>query len=231
MRVRAVIFDFDGPICDSFREGIRRIKLLCAIHDVHFGREERRRLTELWGLPGKELLEQGVGVFSHLLDTMYKEWEQLDLHDPVPLVPAAKEVLYWLRKNKFVSTILTTRNTENLMEIFDRLDLAREFDVISARQDTIHRKPDPRAFSYTLETLYGLFGITKEQCIFVGDTPTDIVAGLASGIETLVVQTGPYLLKHVETHPIKLQNLLTSIDDLPGWLEEHHEGEIRHEYQ
>lgn len=231
MHVRAVIFDFDGPICDSFREGIRRIKLLCAIHDVHFGREERRRLTELWGLPGKELLEQGVRVSPHLLDVIYKEWERLDLHEPVPLVPSAKEVLYWLRKNNFVSTILTTRNKENLMEIFDRMDLVREFGVISARQDTTHHKPDPKAFRYTLETLEERFNIPKEQCIFVGDTPTDIVAGLAADIETLVVQTGPYLLKHVENHPIKLQNLLNSIDDLPGWLEENHEGEIAYEYK
>jgi len=230
--VRAVIFDFDGPINDSFREGLRRIKILCAVHEVPFARKERMKLTELWGLPGLELLEKGLGINRKLAETMYPEWERMDLNLPVPLVPAAKEVLLWLRKNGFVSTLLTTRNKENIREIFERLDLTHEFGVISTRQDTPnHRKPDPRAFRYTLEELKERFKITKDECVFIGDTPVDIVAGEKAGIETLVVQSGPYLLKHASQHPVKLENILGSIDDLPGWIEEHHEGEIIYSYE
>ena len=62
MRIGAVIFDLDGPILDSFREGLRRIRILCAIHDVPYEREHHKRLTALWGLPGIELLMQGLGI-------------------------------------------------------------------------------------------------------------------------------------------------------------------------
>jgi len=228
--VRAVIFDFDGPINDSFREGLRRIKILCAIHNVRFGREERRRLTEFWGIPGRELLEQGLEISSELSDAMYVEWEKIDLQQPVPLVPSSKDVLYWLRRNRFISALLTTRNRENLTDILERLDLIREFGVISTRQNTSYRKPDPRAFRFVLETLAEKNQIQKENCIFIGDTPADIEAGRLAEIKTLVVQTGPYLLKHTLQYPIKLENLLNSIDELPAWLEEHHEEEIIYPY-
>lgn len=231
MRIKAVIFDFDGPINDSFREGLRRIKHLSAVHDVHFGRQERSKLTDLWGLPGVELLEQGLGVTKELADVMYKGWERMDLRDPVPLVVGAKEVLFWLRQNGFVSTLLTTRNKQNITEIFARLDLAREFGVISTRQDVLYRKPDPRAFEFTLRQLKTKFTIAKEDCIFIGDTIVDIEAGQKLGMESLVVQTGPYLMKHAAKLPIKVENILRSVDDLPEWLMEFHEGEIKFDYK
>lgn len=230
MKVRAVIYDFDGVINDSFREGLRRIKVLCAIYDVRFTVEERRRLVGLWGLPGIELLEKGLDISQELAKVMYKAWERVDLQDPVALIPGAKEVLFWCRKNGIKNALLTTRNKKNIHDIFDRLDLIREFFVISTRQDVTYRKPDPRAFRFCLEELEKR-GISKEECIFIGDTREDNVAGDKAGIETLIVQTGPYLLRHFASHPIKkLENILRSIDDLPEWIEEYHDEKIEYDY-
>lgn len=229
MQVKAIIYDFDGPINDSFREGIRRIKILCAIHNAAFGREQRAKLVELWGLPGVELLQQSLGITPELAVPMYKEWERMDLADPVPLIPGAKDVLYWCHRNGFLNCLLTTRNRENITDIFERVDLMRSFDVMSTRQDVEHRKPDPRAFRYVLEKLSER-GIPKDGCIFIGDTPVDIEAGKQAGIRTLVVQTGPYLLEHVVKYPIDVRDLLKSVDDLPAWMEKNHEGALPHLY-
>src|SRR3989338_7311334 len=110
MFLKAVILDCDGVILDSFREGLRRIKLLAAMHDISFTRESRGSLTDLWGLPGIELLEQGLGVNRALVRRMYVIWEKMDLSDPVPLIPGAPATLNWLRKNGFVSCLLTSRH-------------------------------------------------------------------------------------------------------------------------
>lgn len=224
MDVKAVIFDFDGPINDSFREGLRRIKIICAIMDIPFNRNHRKELTRLWGAPGVELVQQTLGLEKTFAEEVfYPAWERYDLQNPIPLIPRTREVLYWLRRNNIICTILTSRQRKNITEIFDRLDLLRDFDVISAKFDTPHHKPDPCVFCHTLERLEELFGILKNQCIFVGDTPADIDAGVSAEIETLLVQTGPYLLKHADKLPLPLSNILNSIDDLPGWIEEHDE--------
>ncbi len=230
MEIKAVILDFDGVVNDSFAEGMRRIKILAAVHDIHFGRAERMKLTDLWGLPGIDLLEKGLDISRGLAEAFYPEWERMDLELPNGLVPGAKDVLLWLRRNELVSGLLTTRNKQNIDDIFERIDLKREFSVISTRQDTEYRKPDPRAFRFVLEQLAEKHGVTKEQCVFVGDTREDIRAGENAGIETLVVLTGPYSLKHIHDCPIKLTNVLKSIDDLPFWIEENHSGELKHSY-
>lgn len=225
MNIRAAIFDLDGPILDSFREGLRRIKIVCAIYDIPFRREHYKKLTELWGLPGVELLIQGLGINEEFAKTtFYPAWERLDLNQPIPLVPRTREVLGWLRRNKITATILTSRHREHVVAMFERLDLTRDFSIVSTKFDTPYRKPDPRVFYYTLKELKDKFETAKEECIFVGDTPADVDAGKTAGIETLLVQTGPYLLKHADQLPLSLSNILNSIDDLPGWIEEHHEG-------
>lgn len=99
MFLKAVILDCDGVILDSFREGLRRIRLIAAIHEIAFDRQTRSRLTDLWGLPGIELLEQGLGINRAFAERIYKDWEKLDITNPVPLIPGARETLYWLRKN------------------------------------------------------------------------------------------------------------------------------------
>ena len=226
MFLKAVIFDCDGVILDSFREGMRRIRTLAAIHEIPYGRDVRARLIENWGLPGVELLIVGLEINRGLAEKMYKEWERLDIAHTPPLVPGAREVLYWLRKSGFKSCMLTSRMRAQTLTILDGLDLEREFTLISTRDDSPYHKPDERVFFYTLSTLEKEYGIRKEDCVFLGDTPSDIVAGQSAGVRTLVAQTGPYLLKHAELHPLPLGDILQSIDNLPLWIEENHEGEL-----
>ncbi len=225
LNIKAVIFDLDGPILDSFREGLRRIKIVCAVYNIPFEPEHHKKLTELWGTPGVELLVQGLGLSEESAKSViYPAWERLDLSQPVPLVPRAREVLSWLRRNKIPATILTSRHREHVLNMLERIDLDQYFSVVSTKFDTPYRKPDPRVFYYTLEELKDKFGIAKDECIFVGDTPADVDAEQAAMIETLLVQTGPYLLKHADKLPLSLANILNSIDDLPGWIEEHQDS-------
>ena len=232
MNIRAAIFDLDGPILDSFREGLRRIKILCAIYKIPFERKHYKKLTELWGAPGIELLVGGLGVNKKFAEEIfYPAWERFDISQPIPLVPQAKEVIGWLRRNNIVRTILTSRHREHVIEMFERNDLIRDFEIISTKFDTPYRKPDPRVFLYTLEELESKFQIRQNEIVFVGDTPADIDAGQAKEIETLLVQTGPYLLKHAEKLPLPLANALNSIDDVPHWIEENCENNIIFSYE
>ncbi len=220
MKIQAVIFDFDGPINDSFREGLRRIEVLCGINKIEFDREVRQRLIRLWGKPGVGLLEEGLGISKELAEKIYPQWEIWDFISPIPLIPGARETLRWNRKQKILNIILTSRNKQNIRDIFEKLGLGEEFAIISTGQDCEFKKPDPRVFGHITSELAKL-GIGKDGCVFIGDTPEDISCGLAAGIETLVVLTGPYWLEHILQYPLKPQNVLPSVDYLPEWIEKH----------
>jgi len=105
MKIRVAIFDFDGPINDSFREGLRRIEVLCGINKIEFNREKRQRLIRIWGESGIGLLEEGLGISNDLAREIYSQWEVWDLIMPIPLIPGARETLYWNRKNKILNTL------------------------------------------------------------------------------------------------------------------------------
>ena len=231
MNIRGILMDLDGVLLDSFREGLRRIQIICAMHEIRFERDTRAKLFNNWGLPGVELFMRCLGVNESLARLMYIDWERFDKVSPPPLVPGAREVRGWLRRNDFKTALITSRHRVNLLEVLDQLDLEREFLVITAKEDVgPYHKPDPRVFRFALETLREQCGIQKEQCLFIGDTPSDTVAGHAAGLETLVVQTGPYLLEHMTQYPVSLENVLRSIDDLPYWVEKHHDGALRKLY-
>ena len=157
-----------------------------------------------------------MGVTRELARVMYIEWERMDLEDPVPLIPGAKDVLRWAKRNGIVNCLLTTRNRENVTDIFRRIDLESQFGVISCKQDAVYRKPDPRAFYHVEQELKERFGISFRNCIFIGDTADDMRAGKAANIRPLLVQTGPNIADGAERmdHP----DVLPSVDELPGWL-------------
>lgn len=232
MIIKGILTDFDGVLLDSFREGLRRIQIVCALHDVRFERDTRAKLFNHWGLPGVELFIQCLGVNEALARRMYIDWEKLDKVAPPPLIPGAREVLVWLGRNGFRTALITSRHRQNLLEILDQLDLERAFLVITAKEDVgPYHKPDPRVFRFALETLKEKCGIKKDECIFIGDTLSDTVAGHTAKLETLVVQTGPYLLEHMTQCPISFGNVLNSIDDIPYWVEKHHDGALKELYR
>lgn len=223
MLIKAVLCDLDGVLLDTFRTGLQKIHVLCALHEVPYGRETRAKLTNAWGMPAIELLMHCLGVNISLATEMNRVWETLDISQRPQLIPGAREVLLWLRHNKFKTALITSRHKKWLVELLDEVDLSNKFEVITAKEDCPYHKPDPKVFRYALEH-FEKSGILKENCIFVGDTPSDTQAGHGAGLETLVVQTGPYMIEHVDQYPIKLGNILRSIDDLPFWIEKNHEG-------
>lgn len=219
MKVRATIFDADGPIIDSFDKGLERIEVLANMHNVHFDNSTKMRLVNLWGLYGPTLLEQGLQISREEAAIIYPKWEAWDRTSPQPLIEGAREALRTIGNQGVIRTLLTSRNRQNVNDIFDKLDLHRELDITQTYQESSYKKPDPRVFDYTLELLEKQ-GISRSECIFIGDTDQDIQAGINAGIETLVVLTGPYGYKIDEllTLQVKPQNILTSIARLPEWL-------------
>lgn len=230
MEVRAMITDFDGPINDSFREGLRRIEVLCGINNIQFTREKRRRLVEQWGIPGAKLMEVGLGIPESEAIRIYKQWEVYDLIHPISLVPGVVQTLNDNRLQGIKNTLLTSRNRDNVIPILDKHGILRDFSVVQTKQDWPASKldqggnPDPTVFDYTLQALQENFGITKEECVFVGDTPADVECSLAAGIEMVVVLTGPYWIAHFTNYPrLKISNILPSIDYFSEWLERYSE--------
>ena len=55
------------------------------------------------------------------------------------------------------------------------------FDLVVGQSDQIRRKPSPDGALYIAKT----FGVRPEECMYVGDTATDMKTGKAAGMFTV----------------------------------------------
>ena len=74
------------------------------------------------------------------------------------------------------------RTVENIETVFG----AGYFDYVAGEQPGIPRKPDPAGVYRILEA----FDVKPEECLYFGDTNTDMKTGLAAGLTTVGVTWG-----------------------------------------
>lgn len=225
-----VIFDFDGPILDSFEEGLRRLGQVLARCGITLGDEERFRIRTLWGKPGRMMLQEALDMSVSLADEVYREWVELDNRVPPPLVRGAKETLEQLSAEGTLLTMLTSRHREELERPLAHHQLKDFFTLIQTADRGGFHKPDYRVFWWMFRML-----ATKlqggEHIVFVGDTLADLEAGVGAGIDTVLVATGPHDPEFVRMygsnesvrdyfirHP---DRFLSSIAEFPWWLTKH----------
>lgn len=260
MLVRAVLTDFDGPVNDSYHEGLRRIQMLCALETIPFTVVDRQRLKQNWGKPGRMLLLDSVEAITteEMADRIYRQWIVYDQENPIPLVPDARSTLAWLRKhNGFPTGCITSRDPEDIEKLFTIIDIDQYFDAVSTKQivnGEVICKPDPRVIQPIFDRFQEIAddsanpdelrrrydGITPGDCIFIGDTRSDVLAGWQYGMgATLVVLNGPINAEQIEQlhedpeiaeqydgRKLQFSEILRDISGVVDWLERFHEGEL-----
>lgn len=223
-----VIFDFDGPILDSFEEGLRRLGQVLLRYGIVLNDEACLRIRALWGKPGRVMLQEALGISVALSDAVYREWVELDNKVPPPLVRGARETLERLSTDGALLTMLTSRHHEELERPLRYHRLEEFFALIQNADCGGFHKPDYRVFWWTFRMLASkLQG--GEHIVFVGDTLADLEAGVGADIDTVLVATGPHDPQFVCAHGSSEQvrsyfirhpdRFLSSIKELPRWLQ------------
>lgn len=219
--MEAIILDFDGTLLDSYSYGFKHLGWIAERHGFSLTPEMRQKMLETWGHTGIEFLQALFGIDKERARQMYLEWEALDIEDPIPLVGGSLGALQWFHEQSYTVCMLTSRHRNTVMSILAREKLQNYFARITAREDSNFVKPDKRAFVGILQTL-ARQNVSRTECLFVGDTFTDIEAGKNADIRTVVVETGPYRHEHYKTHLVPDDHVIPSIAELPSWIQSIH---------
>ncbi len=171
--VKAVVFDFDGVIINSFlpafkrhREIAKKIRLTpppLKIFRKHFGKKWEEQFIPALSIE----LNWPKGMLGKFIDEYKKGYEQLNY----PLIPGAKETLLTLHKLKINLAIISNRevNTLELRLRRANIDQTIFFQQLTPENSKFH-KPDPRVFDPLLEKLKQQKGILPTEVVYVGDT-------------------------------------------------------------
>lgn len=173
--VRAVLFDMDGVLLDSFEAWLATVQDACR----HFGTPPvgRETFQQVFGAGSDTDVATFLqGAVPQAVDRFYHE--NFPRYLPlIQAVPEAREVLRALRLSG-VRTACVTNTTRPLAKtLLERNDLLGELEALVTADDVARPKPAPDMVTRALSDL----AIGAPQGLMVGDTAYDIEAAKKAG--------------------------------------------------
>ncbi|MDD3284794.1 MAG: HAD family hydrolase [Patescibacteria group bacterium] len=181
--IKAVIFDIDGVLLDSFEANLKFFQNLMT--EFNYKPPTRENFKETFHLSMLDV----VKYFTNSTDEeeINKIWEAgRDRGSLYPMellkIPENVElVLEELNKN-YLLGLATSRVKESIYSIPQLAKLEKYFKVAISFCDTVRHKPYPDP----LLKAAGKLGIKPEQCVYIGDLESDMLAAKAAGMKIII---------------------------------------------
>ena len=205
--VRAVLFDWDGTLLNSYEADLRAY--LSMFHTLGINWTERElaqhyspnwlRVYRAARLPRSKWIEA-----DRLWTRAYK------LENP-PLLAGARRIVRLLAQ-KFDLGIVTSGNRPRVRRQLREFDLTSYFSACVCSEDAAKRKPHPAPLQLALKRLRR----DPQYCVYVGDTAEDMEMARRAGVRTIGV-LGPFPTA-ARLRAAKPEVLLNSVQELPQYL-------------
>lgn len=184
-RFRAVLFDMDGTLVDSYAAITASVN-----HTLqHFGRppltEERVRSLVGHGL--EDLMQTILpDIDPDEAATVYRAHHPSVLASHTRLLPGVEDGLKALHSAGIKLGVCSNKLSRFTRELLSILHIDRYFDVVLGPEDVGITKPDPTMLLIALDKL----GVSRDKALYVGDMEVDIETGRNACVETWAVPTG-----------------------------------------
>jgi phosphoglycolate phosphatase len=186
LRYRAVLFDLDGTLVDSYTALAEAVNYARRKHGL--GELSTARIRGLVGDGLETLLQRAfdvVDVPGSVVDAFEARYDEICCHESRVLEDVAA-TLEELTRLGVVMAVCTNKPTSFSRKILEFLDLSRHFQAIVGPDLAGARKPDAQHVLHALHSV----GAELADTLFVGDMPIDVRAARNSGIDVAVVATG-----------------------------------------
>lgn len=162
--LRAVLFDLDGTLLDSFAVHCKIYEAMFAKFDIQITKHEFMRCYS----PNWCHTYQAVGLPKESWGLADAYWlEEATKHEPA-LFPGAKDALLQISA-RYALGLVTSGSKSRVLRDLKRTGIVDHFQVIVTGDDVQEPKPSPEGLRRALENL----GVHSNEAIYVGDTPAD----------------------------------------------------------
>ena len=198
--MKACIFDLDGTLTNTLESmtysvnltlkemGLSQItKDQCRMFVGNGARVLIEESLKVSGDPKASRIEEGMKIYGRIFD------QNCTYHvTPYEGIP---EMLKALKDRGIHLAVLSNKPDRQTVQVVKEIFGDNIFDDAQGQKDGIRRKPAPDGVWYLMEQMQ----VSKEECLYIGDSEVDAATGKNAGLKTIGVLWGFRDRKTLET--------------------------------
>ena len=187
---KLVVFDLDGTLVDSIFDLGNAVNF--ALKEYNLPLHPMSDYYTFVGNGMEDLVRRSMnekGTDDELYKKVRKVFdEHYNAHsnDNTIAYKGVSELLSALRSKSVKTAVLTNKGHRYVGAILDRCFPEHKFDIYYGQRDGIERKPHPQSFELLLEEL----DVSKEDCLYIGDSEVDVKTAKNAGVDLVAVTWG-----------------------------------------
>lgn len=198
--MKACIFDLDGTLTNTLESmtysvnltlkemGLSQItKDQCRMFVGNGARVLIEESLKVSGDPEASRIEEGMEIYGRIFD--------LNCTYHVTPYEGILEMLRALKDREIHLAVLSNKPDRQTVKVVKEIFGDGIFDYAQGQKDGIRRKPEPDGVWYLMEQMQ----VSKEECLYIGDSEVDAATGKNAGLKTIGVLWGFRDRKTLET--------------------------------
>ena len=198
--MKACIFDLDGTLTNTLESmtysvnltlkemGLSQItKDQCRMFVGNGARVLIEESLKVSGNPKASRIEEGMKIYGRIFDQ--------NCTYPVTLYEGIPDMLKALKDRGIHLAVLSNKPDRQTVKVVKEIFGDNIFDYAQGQKDGIRRKPAPDGVWYLMEQMQ----VSKEECLYIGDSEVDAATGKNAGLKTIGVLWGFRDRKTLET--------------------------------
>ena len=211
--MKACIFDLDGTLTNTLESmtysvnltleemGLSKItKDQCRLFVGNGARVLLEKSLKAAGDTDASRIEEGMEIYGRIFD------RNCTYHvTPYEGIP---EMLKALKDKGIQLAVLSNKPDRQTVKVVKAIFGEELFDYAQGQKEGIRRKPEPDGVWYLMEQMH----VSKEECLYIGDSEVDAATGRNAGLKTIGVLWGFRDRKTLET--AEVDDLIDRPDEL-----------------